>query len=118
MFDDTFISLPLVHQTKLYRDCLRLVRHVAPGQSSAKSIALRRTVRTEFIKHRHEQNQERIQALQANAIRALSNYMLAMHAIKDPKVAGAAQDFHGRSVKQANKEQQESVADESDDSER
>ena len=85
---------------QLYRDCLRLVKHVAPGQS-AKSLALRQTVRTEFAKNRLETDPARIEGLKANAVRALSNYMLAMNAAKDPKVAAAMENFHGRSVQQA-----------------
>jgi Complex 1 protein (LYR family) len=91
---------------QLYRDCLRLVRHVAPGDCP-KGVALRRTVRYEFRRHAHlavvdddEDNgtTQQIANLKANAIRALSNYLLAMNASKDPKLKSAMKDFHDRSV--------------------
>lgn len=87
----TNFSTPVVLQ--LYRDCLRLVRHVAPG-SSAKSNALRSIVRQEFSKNRDLQDPQQIEALRANAIRALSNYLLFQNAKSDPKVKQAAQSFH------------------------
>jgi hypothetical protein len=89
---------------QLYRDCLRLVRHVAPGRTSPKSTALRLTVKQQFEKYRTTENELEIHAAKANAVRALSNYMLQQAAPKDPKVKAAMKDFHGRSVKQAKEE--------------
>jgi hypothetical protein len=89
---------------QLYRDCLRLIRHVAPGKSSSKAMALRTTVRTEFDRHRDLHDEERLEAAKANAVRALSNYMLAVAAPKDPKLKARMQDFHGRSVREAKAE--------------
>jgi hypothetical protein len=91
----------LILLLQLYRDCLRLIHHVAPGRTSAKAVALRQTVKNEFSKHRQETNPEQIEAAKANAIRALSNYLLAMNAPKDPKMTAAMKDYHGRSVQQA-----------------
>ena len=85
---------------QLYRDCLRLIRHVAPS-GSTKNAAVKQIVKAEFSRHRDETDPDRLEALRANAIRALSNYMLATQAPNDPKVAAAAKDFHGRSVQQA-----------------
>ena len=85
---------------QLYRDCLRLIRHVAPP-GSTKNAAVKKVVKAEFSRHLDETNPDRLEALKANAIRALSNYMLATQAPNDPKVAAAAKDFHGRSVHQA-----------------
>lgn len=75
---------PIMNRTslELYRDCLRLIRHVAPGESP-KALALRQTVRQQFQQHQRETNEETIEALKANAIRALSNYMLYQSAQKD-----------------------------------
>jgi polynucleotide 5'-kinase involved in rRNA processing len=80
---------------------LRLVRHVAPGQANSKALALRRTVRSEFDKHRNETDEVAIENAKLNAVRALSNYMLVASAPKDPKAKQAIKDFHGRSVQAA-----------------
>jgi hypothetical protein len=83
-----------------------LIDHVSPGQSP-KSIALRRTVKTEFSKHHDETDPHRIDELKGNAVRALSNYLIATSAPKDPKLSSAMKDFHGRSVEKAKKQQQQ-----------
>jgi hypothetical protein len=70
-----------------------------------KSIALTTTVRTEFRTHRSDQIE--IDNAKANAVRALSNYLLATSARKDPKLNNAMKDFHGRSVKEAKDHERE-----------
>jgi hypothetical protein len=90
---------------QLYRDCFRLIKHISPGASSPKSQALRRTVRSEFRKP-YETNVQLENAKQ-NAIRALSNYMLATAAPKDPTVGGAMKDYYKRTAKEAKQEQQD-----------
>lgn len=80
---------------------MRLIRHVAPGRTSPKSTALRLNVRSQFDKYKEETDEIQIHAAKANAVRALSNYMLQQAAPKDPKVKAAMKDFHGRAVKQA-----------------
>lgn len=86
---------------QLYRDLLRLLAHIAPG-ASPKSIALRTTVRAEFEKSRNEEDPATIEALKANAVRALSNYMLYQGGVQDKKKGGklgaAMDNFHRRSV--------------------
>ena len=79
---------------KLYRDCLRLVRHMAPGTSSPKSLALRSMVRLEFQKHKDETDLEKIEIHKASAIRALSNYMLYESGVKDQKLGKAMKKFN------------------------
>jgi len=86
---------------KLYRDCLRLIQHVAPG-SSPKSLALRATVRSEFRRHAGLTDADAIETAKANAVRALSNYLLATAAPNDAKLETAANEYHSRSVKEAN----------------
>ncbi|KAG7357064.1 complex 1 LYR family protein [Nitzschia inconspicua] len=76
---------------ELYRDCLRLVRHIAPGDSP-KAIALRQTVRQQFQQNQNETNESQIEVLKANAIRALSNYMLFQSAQKDGHLKKAMTD--------------------------
>jgi len=70
---------------KLYRDCLRLIRHVAPGRS-AKALALRKTVRTEFSKRRDLADEKEVEQSKEAAVRALSNYLLMVS--KDPALTG------------------------------
>ena len=82
---------------QLYRDCLRLIHHVAPG-GSGKAEALRSTVRNEFRKNEKVTDPDRIEICKGNAVRALSNYLLATSAPKDPKIKTALTDFHRRSV--------------------
>jgi hypothetical protein len=74
---------------------------VAPGQANPKALALRRTLRSEFDKYRNARDEETIENAKLNAVRALSNYMLATSAPKDPKAKQAIKDFHGRSVQAA-----------------
>ena len=86
---------------QLYRDLLRLLAHIAPG-SSPKSTALRTSVRVEFEKSREEKDPVKIEALKANAVRALSNYMLYQGGVQDKKKGGklgvAMDNYHERSV--------------------
>lgn len=89
---------------QLYRDCLRLVRHIAPGATSAKAVALQHTVRTEFKKNAKETDPDKITDMKASAVRALSNYLLTASVPKDPQLRSSAKDFHGRSVEEANEE--------------
>ena len=60
---------------QIYRDCLRLVRHIAPG-ASAKSDNLRAHVRSEFRKNMHESDPQKIEELKSAAIKGLSNYLV------------------------------------------
>jgi hypothetical protein len=69
-------------------------------------MALRSTVRNEFRKNASETNEDKIMALKANAVRALSNYLLAVSASKDSQLSQSTKDFHGRSVSQAQQQQQ------------
>mmetsp|Transcript_10965 Transcript_10965/g.15959 ORF Transcript_10965/g.15959 Transcript_10965/m.15959 type:complete len:106 (-) Transcript_10965:96-413(-) len=78
---------------QLYRDCLRLVRHIAPG-NSPKGIALRTTVKAEFGKHKGVKDEAQIEVLKAGAIRALSNYMLYESGAKDEKLGSAMNKFN------------------------
>jgi hypothetical protein len=58
-------------------------------------------VRSQFDKYKVTEDEDLIHAAKANAVRALSNYMLQQAAPKDPKVKAAMKDFHGRAVKDA-----------------
>ena len=80
---------------QLYRDCLRLVRHVAPG-TTAKSLALRTSIRQQF--RADYKTPEEVEAAKANAVRALSNYMLFTSGQKDQKVKKAMNEYHQASI--------------------
>jgi len=63
-------------------------------------------VRSEFRKPIIAAQQD-LDSRKANAVRALSNYMLAVAAPKDDKLKSSMKDFHGRSVEQAKSLQKE-----------
>ena len=86
----------------LYRDCMRLIRHIAPGMfTNRKNIAMRTMVRTEFRKNKFVTDPDQLEVCKANAIRALSNYYVLKSVNNDDKVHAAASAFHKRSVQQA-----------------
>mmetsp|Transcript_711 Transcript_711/g.916 ORF Transcript_711/g.916 Transcript_711/m.916 type:complete len:110 (+) Transcript_711:165-494(+) len=66
---------------QLYRDCLRLVQHIAG--KSRKGDAIRSIVRTEFRKNTEVKDPQKIEELKANAVRALSNYLVLQSGMKD-----------------------------------
>lgn len=100
-----------IHRTipQLYRDCLRLIRHVSPGRTSAKAISLRTSVRMEFGKPVNDEND--LESRKSNAVRALSNYMLAISALQDSKLKPSVRDFHNRSVEKARQQRGERIPD-------
>ncbi len=96
---------------ELYRDLLRLVSHIAPGTTSPKSRALRTLVRSEFDKSRYLSPDDpadfmKIESLKANAVRALSNYMLYEGGIQDKSKGGklgkAMDNYHERNLEGMN----------------
>eukprot|EP00560_Eucampia_antarctica_P003794 CAMPEP_0197835630 /NCGR_PEP_ID=MMETSP1437-20131217/26432_1 /TAXON_ID=49252 ORGANISM="Eucampia antarctica, Strain CCMP1452" /NCGR_SAMPLE_ID=MMETSP1437 /ASSEMBLY_ACC=CAM_ASM_001096 /LENGTH=101 /DNA_ID=CAMNT_0043441217 /DNA_START=24 /DNA_END=332 /DNA_ORIENTATION=+ len=87
---------------QLYRDCLRLVRHIAPG-NSPKGFALRSMVQTEFGKNRDEKDEAKLEFMKTAAIRGLSNYMLYESGTKDKKLGKAMNKFNDESKKDIDK---------------
>ena len=90
--------------TQLYRDCLRLVRHMA-GASSPKAAHLSRIVGAQFRANAGVVAPEAVHALKQAAERSLSSYLLFQRAKMDPKIAAAAvhadafeDDEHGNLV--------------------
>ena len=67
---------------QLYRDCLRVAKHI--GGDSAKGVQLRGVARSAFKRNAGETDPEKIKALRADAVRALSNY-LVMQTLKTKK---------------------------------
>jgi hypothetical protein len=85
---------------QLYRDCLRLIRHVAPGTSNAKGNALRASVRLQFRAQAHAQG-DALEHAKAHAVRGLSNYLLHQAAQKDPRMQTRMHQFHQHQVRAA-----------------
>mmetsp|Transcript_2730 Transcript_2730/g.3219 ORF Transcript_2730/g.3219 Transcript_2730/m.3219 type:complete len:112 (+) Transcript_2730:233-568(+) len=88
---------------QLYRDCLRLVKHIAPGKSP-KGLALRAMVNSEFGKNKHEKDEAKIEIMKAGAIRALSNYLLYESGAKDNKLGKAMNNYNEASRKEIDSE--------------
>ena len=71
----------------LYRDCLRLVKHIAG--TGPKSNTIKITIRKEFENHRHVTDPIKIEELKSGAIRGLSNYLVYSSAAKDKRIKKA-----------------------------
>lgn len=69
---------------QLYRDCLRLIRHIAGN--SAKATNLQRIVGSEFRKNAQVTDPVAIDGMKSNAIRALANYLMIESTSKDEKL--------------------------------
>mmetsp|Transcript_968 Transcript_968/g.2873 ORF Transcript_968/g.2873 Transcript_968/m.2873 type:complete len:83 (-) Transcript_968:83-331(-) len=72
----------------IYRDCLRLAAHI--GGRSAKGLQLRAIARDAFRKHKNETDPQRIEQLRADAVRALSNYLVMKTLKRKPDAASAS----------------------------
>jgi hypothetical protein len=55
-------------------------------------MALRQMVRTQFQANRHEKDATKIETIKADAVRALSNYMLYQSAQKDTQLQNAMKE--------------------------
>ena len=69
---------------QLYRDCLRLVNHVAG--KSAKGTSLTTIVRGEFRRNANVIDPNQLDALKGNATRALSNYLMLESVSQDERL--------------------------------
>ncbi len=76
---------------QLYRDCLRLVNHIA-GKSK-KGNQLRKIVKTEFLKNAKVDDSAKIETLKSNAIRGLANYLMIESTNKDQRLQQFANDY-------------------------
>lgn len=78
----------------LFRDCLRLIIHIA-GKSK-KGEQLRRIVGGEFRKNAKVSDEATITALKSNAIRALANYLMIESSAKDARFNKRSLDYSAR----------------------
>ena len=68
---------------QLFRDCLRTAHHI--GGDSAKGRALKQVVKEGFRKHAGVTDAAEIAKLKADAVRALSNYLVMKSLNKSKK---------------------------------
>jgi len=76
---------------QLFRDCLRLVNHIA-GKSK-KGTQLTQIVRGEFRRNAKETDPARIESLKSNAIRALANYLMIESSSRDERFKDRAASY-------------------------
>ena len=76
---------PMLERTtlQLFRDCLRTAHHI--GGDSAKGRALKQVVKEGFRKHAGVTDAAEISKLKADAVRALSNYLVMKSLNKSKK---------------------------------
>ena len=82
---------PIRTSAELYRDCLRLVNHIAGH--SAKGASLRKIVQSEFRKNALVKDEKVVEQLRGNAVRALSNYLVMESMYKDDNLNHVAKNF-------------------------
>ena len=75
---------PVSSSIKLFRDCLRLVKHIAPG-SSPKNVALKAMIRTQFHSNKNLEDETAVENAKGAAIRGLANYMVLAASLKDER---------------------------------
>lgn len=80
----------------LYRDCLRLVKHIAG--TSKKAVNIKRIVKMEFKKHEKVVDQAVITGLKSNAVRGLANYLMIESTSKDERFKTMANQFVQKEV--------------------
>lgn len=78
----------------LYRDCLRLIQHIAGN--SKKGENLRRIVGGEFRKNAKVADEAVVVLLKSNAIRALANYLMIESSAKDTRFKEKAAAYSAR----------------------
>jgi hypothetical protein len=76
---------------QLYRDCLRLVQHIA-GKSK-KGDSIRKIVRQEFKKNSGLTDHTQIEHLKSHAVRGLANYLMIESTAKDAKLQKSANTY-------------------------
>ena len=81
---------------QLFRDCLRLISHVA-GKSK-KADAIKKVVSNEFRKNKNVTDPALIDVMKSHAIRGLANYLMIESSQKDIRFKEKAADYTSRSA--------------------
>lgn len=76
---------------QLYRDCMRLINHIAGN--SAKGRNIKRVITSEFRKHSNVTDSKVVESLKSNAIRGLSNYLMLESLGKDDRFKNRAIEY-------------------------
>lgn len=76
---------------QLFRDCLRLIQHIAGRSKKAQQLQI--IVGKEFRKNKSIEDPAKIEALKSNAIRALANYLMLESSAKDKKFSQKSSIF-------------------------
>mmetsp|Transcript_55974 Transcript_55974/g.65397 ORF Transcript_55974/g.65397 Transcript_55974/m.65397 type:complete len:109 (+) Transcript_55974:431-757(+) len=92
-----YINMGNTNTCQLFRDCLRLIQHIAPGHSP-KGTALKTMLRSEFVKSSTLKSSDEIENAKNNAVRALSNYMLYESGSKDNKLKKSMDRFNNETL--------------------
>ena len=75
----------------LYRDCLRLVKHIAGKSKKADTIKF--ILSKEFRKHAQIVDEDVIATLKANAVRGLANYLMIEASSKDKRLKDLSKTY-------------------------
>lgn len=86
----------------LFRDCLRLVKHIAGNSTKATNI--KRIVKGEFKKNEGAKDEAHVAALKSYAIRGLANYLMMESTAKDDRFKKVADKFVQSEVDSIKKE--------------
>ena len=78
----------------LYRDCLRLVKHIAGN--SKKATQIRIILKKEFMKNALVKDEDVIATLKAHAVRGLSNYLMIEASNKDKRFKEVSSIFNAK----------------------
>ena len=76
----------------LYRDCLKLVKHIAGNSRKADQIRI--ILKKEFMKNANVKDEDQISSLKANAVRGLSNYLMIEASSKDKRFREVSNIFN------------------------
>ncbi|KAJ1472358.1 hypothetical protein T484DRAFT_1975506 [Baffinella frigidus] len=61
---------------RLFKDCLRMVKHVAEEHKAVDQQQVILLVRQQFMANAHVTNPEKLSSLKGNAMSALTNYVM------------------------------------------
>jgi len=89
-------TLKVLNRTSkdLYRDCLRLSKHIAGN--SKKGEQIKKIIASEFRKNAKVVDEDEIISLKANAMRGLSNYLMMEASRKDKRFQEVSTEFISR----------------------